>query len=67
MNEKLSVPLTSLFVSSRGTYGECDLVTSADLLYPYVTLEPVLDKIHGEEVLSVRAPAALQVYGEDLF
>lgn len=40
---------------------------SADLLYPYVTLKPVLDKIQGEEVLSVRTPAALQVYGEDLF
>ena len=61
------MPLTSLFVSSRGPRGECDLNASADLIYPYVTFKPVVSKIQGVEVSSVRAPAALQVYGEDIF
>ena len=67
MSEMLQVPLTSLFVASRGPHGESNVDLSAELIFPHVVLKPSIQELDGEEVLGLRTPAALQVYGEDIF
>ena len=67
MHELLSLPLTSLFVGARGSFGECDVDTSAKLIYPCTSFRPCVHEVRGVQVIGVKSPPALQVYGQDLF